>query len=273
MKNNDLVIEIGDNKIYTNMFKLGDIEKLFLLKTEMDYAIKEKDEDRAYKLYKDYLDKLYSDVDENFREYAMVYNIVASEAKSKYKLHYVCEHCKTENHSLMEIGLNYKLYEHDLIDGFKMRFNYANPKDSDVTSIYENIHSISIRGNIIPWELLSDDSKEILFSYISHDDYDDIFKSIQMCRATIHGQGSMCCEKSTYPKGKFDVYGGYRIFGILINSSNLPILYKTNHELLSRGISLTDQMLMKPFERSIYVSMIIQKEKEESEKYAKDGVS
>lgn len=271
MKN--LIIEIGDVKIRTDLLLLGDIEAMYIKKSEIDHARKEEKYDRATGIYQDYLETLYPDIENKYREYALIYNIVASEGKSNYKLQSECEHCKKKVGGMLSIELNHDYPTLKVGHGITIEFDFVSDLDFSVDNILTSIRGILIRGNYFKWNTLSDKTQEIIFSYIDESEYENILNNIQMCRAVIKGHNKPCCDKGGTFIGSTNIFGGFRIFDILVNSKNLSILYQTNHQLLSRGISLTDQMLMKPFERNIYVNMIIQKEKKEREQYENEGIS
>lgn len=271
--NNKNLVEIGSKKFHTPIFLLSDIENIHIKKNEIDFARKNGDEKRANELYHDFLNTLYPNIPIQYREYVFIYNIVASEGKSTYKLQYKCEHCEKVITSLLTIGLNYKEVTYKFYKNFELVFDYINEEQPSVDMILDNIIGLRIGDNFFEWNSLSKVTQETIFSYIPHEDYEKILKDMMMCRAHIKGHDTKCCDKGVDIRGSYDVYGGMNIFDILINSKNLTTFYQLNHQLLTRGISLEDQKKMKPFERDIYISMIIKQEKEEREQYEKNGVS
>lgn len=266
------MIKIGSETFFEDAFTLGDIEKLHILKSDIDYQIKEKEYAKARNTYKTYLDLLLSHIPEKYREYVLLYKIMSSDAKSTYKLFSECSSCKTPNSSLMNIKVNSDYPSYEIGNGWTVYFEYVTLKD-DFRDIEKFVRGVSYNGgHMIDWDRLSDESKESIFSYISNEVVMDIWGSMLLCRAELTGLPEKCCDKCDTLVGKINVNDGFKIFDILINSENLLVMYQTNLELQSRGMSISDQMKMKPFERSIYVNMIVQKEIEERNKN-ENGIS
>lgn len=264
------IITIGDKKFVTDAFLVGDMENIYLKKNEIDH-MKKTSPEKTMTVYNDFLELLYPDIDSNYRNFVFLYNIIASEGKSNFKMGYKCSHCGKEVMSMFSIDTSNDFYTHKIDKNMSVIFGHMD--GGEAVDVFEYVRSVVVNGTTIDWNLLSDSTQENIFSYIDMDDVVKIYENVQMCRATIKGHGVACCDKGVVIPKESKVFGGFNIFNILVNSQNLTSLYHLNHQLLSRGISLNDQLLMKPYERNIYITMIIKKEKEEMEKNEKSRIS
>lgn len=263
------IINIGDKKFITDTFLVGDMENIYLKKNEIDHIKNDRPKD-AYKLYTDFLEMLYEDIEVEYREYVFIYNLIVSEGKSNYKMSYKCPSCQKETSIMFSIELNNDFYKYKIVNNIDIVFRYTN--GGKLEDMMNYIQGIQQGDYFIKWDRLSEDTKENIISHIDPKEYVNIFQGIQMCRAVLKGHGVKCCDKGVIIPKDQKIFGGYEIFSLLVNSANLTSLYQLNHQLLSRGISLSDQLMMKPYERNIYITMIVKKEQEELKKHEKGGV-
>lgn len=269
-----LSVNIGRFKYFVDMFTMADLEIIYIKKNEIDYARKNISEDRAVELYRDFVDELYKDIPLEHRDYVFIYNIIASEAKTEYKMQHKCKYCEKESISIFEVKTNTDYCQYDIgYSGISILFDYITDINMDMYDLEQYIYGIRMNEHDIKWELLSDLTKESILSYIPLEIIPELFEDLYICRSTIKMPTVKCCDKSDLPTGNHTIFGGFEMFNILINPRNLANIYQINHQLMSRGISLSDQSKMKPFEKNIYVNMIIKKEKEELEKYESNRIS
>jgi len=267
---NKNIIKVDGKTFVTDFMLVEDVEGIHIKKNEIDF-LKKNDPSKVIDAFNEYLQVMYPDIDEKYRGYILIHNIASSEGKSNYKLGYKCEHCNTDVMVRFEINLSGEEYKYRINDKIELVFGLVN--GGKLEKLFDYIKGINFGDQFIDWSRISDVDKESMLSYIDHSEYTKILNNLEMCRATLFGHGVSCCKDGVAIPKEQHIFGAFEIFDIIVNSKNLTTLYQLNHQLLSRGISLSDQQMMKPFERSIYIAMIIKKEKEEAEKNAKSRIS
>lgn len=250
MKNVDFKI---DGKRYEyNWLTMKDFMGLYSKKHNWEKIYDESGSEEARKYLYSIVDELYPEVPEKYRMLVFISLIISSEGKNRIILTNECSKCHEEHH--ISLKLNSVKSEEDFsfedVDGnsITIKFssiNYRN-KENLVSDLYHNIRGVTINGTFLEWEMVAEESKMSLLSYIDRDTVETLLEKLVPC--TISFFDAYGCDTIQRINNTIEV-DDMKIFDWLVNKSEVNTIYQIATIMASNGINMTDYMNMAPFER------------------------
>lgn len=265
MKKVDFIIE---GKRYNfDWLTMNDFMGLYSKKHNWEKIYEAHGEEEARKYLYGFIDDAYPEIPEKYRMMVFISLVIASEGRGDIILTNECSKCQEEhNISLRLNNLNTekstKFFDVDGND-IEIVFNAINYRNKEnlITNLYDGISIVKINGNIIEWDLLADDTKMSILSYIGDKEIKDLINSLIPCSVTFHS--AYGCDDIQELNG-FIEFDDMKIFDWLINKTEVNTVYKIATIMASNGIGMADYMNMAPFERKEILKNI--KENNESDR-------
>lgn len=261
----DLTFFVNDVGYHTDFITIEQFKNLYYKKIEIMSELKEGNTDRAVMIFNDILDTMYPDIPKKFRSFALVYSLVASEGIGLYTIKYNCPDCNQENlirFELLDIEnkIDFKINE----DVDLMLRHFDKSKGLKMSEFEEDqIIGVRIKDEFdIEWDLLSDSTKDAILSNIGEVEFEKILKRTIPCKAMLRTADNTCCS-AVKTMNETVITNPIDIFGIIVNENEMAYLYQVAHQLIKRGLTLSDYNQMTPSERRFLIEVITTQEEKE----------